>query len=143
MSHRYSLLALFGLLTVLDFNPVQANPSSANMRCGQADPHETQMIFNRGDFANGANPGHHHYKAAAPPMITELANHTCIARFPVVEWNREQPDVPAVPAGEVTVQLEIVYLPCDILKRLPPYTTVAPNTPNACAFIHLRFFPDA
>jgi hypothetical protein len=104
----------------------------------QANPDTTRAIFEQGEYAKGANPTHTRYKSARP-TISEHPDHTCTAVFPLYNWATD------TPAGTLTVQLEIVYLPCapDPNNLTARYITVAPDTPGACPFIYLKGYPDA
>lgn len=114
-----------------------AVPAHAVMPCGQANPDTTRAIFEQGEYAKGANPRHTRYKSARP-TITEHADHTCTALFPICDWATD------TPAGTLTLQLEIVYLPCvpDPNNLAARYITVAPGTPGSCPFIYLKGYPE-
>jgi len=110
-------------------------PASAHaaMDCGQANPRATRTIFEQGGYAQGANPTHTGYKAALP-TITEHADHTRSATFPLYNWST------AEPAGTLTVQLQIVYLVCNPLGP-PPYQIQPAGTPGTCPYIYLKGYP--
>lgn len=113
-------------------------PAHAAMDCGQANPAQTRAIFEQGEYAKGSNRRHTRYKAGLP-TITERADRTCTAIFPLYVWATD------APAGNLTVQLEILYLPCvpDPNNLAARYRTLPPGTLGSCPFIHLKDYPAA
>jgi len=135
-SHRYELYlprpTVRNFLIAIFVSLIVPTRAHAMMDCGQANPAQTRAIFEQGEYARGANPTHTRYKSALA-TITEHADHTCIAPFPLYSWEN-------TPAGTLTAQLEIVYIVC-VPSGPPPWRARPEGTPGTCPYIHLKGYP--
>ena len=105
----------------------------AAIPCGQADPRTTRAIFEQGEYAKGCQL-HAHALQGRPTDNYRTRRSHLHRHLPFVYLGN-------TPAGELTVQLLIVYVAC-VPSGPPPYKIQPPDTPGTCPYIYLRGYPE-